>query len=386
MNRKELMEKILAIFHDINMENSEKQKPVYTLSEMLSTKSIARLKELCRLHMVRGFSKMKKPEMITAIIEKMTDSNMLMEFLYIIEPFEWDMLKKVVKTKQITDDNLFSDNYRLLLLLGIMSMYYFDNHFHYIIPIEIKKVYKELEKTGFPEEKEYSDLLNDYAIAATNLYGFISQDDFIELFNSQNERKTDIDEMFGILIKFVYMDYGYCFWDEYIVNNDFEDNDFIDVAYYIHATDSKPRYIPDKQEFLKYADWDYIEETPQLNKLRVYINRNLSKDEELTEDIIEEIYFLVKTEAKPQEYINMLEENGIYLEFEQLQALLGLIFDLHNNTRLWINNGYTPNEMGSILGHKMPMMTNEPIRVVKVGRNETCPCGSGVKYKKCCGN
>jgi uncharacterized protein YecA (UPF0149 family) len=21
----------------------------------------------------------------------------------------------------------------------------------------------------------------------------------------------------------------------------------------------------------------------------------------------------------------------------------------------------------------------------KVGRNETCPCGSGKKYKKCCG-
>jgi len=27
----------------------------------------------------------------------------------------------------------------------------------------------------------------------------------------------------------------------------------------------------------------------------------------------------------------------------------------------------------------------EPVRVVKVGRNEPCPCGSGKKYKKCCG-
>jgi len=26
----------------------------------------------------------------------------------------------------------------------------------------------------------------------------------------------------------------------------------------------------------------------------------------------------------------------------------------------------------------------EPVRVVKVGRNEPCPCGSGKKYKKCC--
>lgn len=28
---------------------------------------------------------------------------------------------------------------------------------------------------------------------------------------------------------------------------------------------------------------------------------------------------------------------------------------------------------------------NQPVRVEKVGRNEPCPCGSGKKYKKCCG-
>lgn len=27
----------------------------------------------------------------------------------------------------------------------------------------------------------------------------------------------------------------------------------------------------------------------------------------------------------------------------------------------------------------------EPVRVEKIGRNEPCPCGSGKKYKKCCG-
>lgn len=26
-----------------------------------------------------------------------------------------------------------------------------------------------------------------------------------------------------------------------------------------------------------------------------------------------------------------------------------------------------------------------PLHVVKIGRNEPCPCGSGKKYKKCCG-
>ena len=31
------------------------------------------------------------------------------------------------------------------------------------------------------------------------------------------------------------------------------------------------------------------------------------------------------------------------------------------------------------------MVKSAPLSVTKVGRNETCPCGSGKKYKKCCG-
>lgn len=29
---------------------------------------------------------------------------------------------------------------------------------------------------------------------------------------------------------------------------------------------------------------------------------------------------------------------------------------------------------------------NTPVRVMKIGRNEPCLCGSGRKYKVCCGN
>jgi uncharacterized protein YecA (UPF0149 family) len=29
---------------------------------------------------------------------------------------------------------------------------------------------------------------------------------------------------------------------------------------------------------------------------------------------------------------------------------------------------------------------HRPARSTKVGRNEPCPCGSGKKYKRCCGS
>lgn len=35
--------------------------------------------------------------------------------------------------------------------------------------------------------------------------------------------------------------------------------------------------------------------------------------------------------------------------------------------------------------HEVVYDKPDPVRVVKIGRNEPCPCGSGKKYKKCCG-
>jgi len=34
-------------------------------------------------------------------------------------------------------------------------------------------------------------------------------------------------------------------------------------------------------------------------------------------------------------------------------------------------------------GFDEPMFA-EPVRRIKIGRNDPCPCGSGKKYKKCC--
>lgn len=35
---------------------------------------------------------------------------------------------------------------------------------------------------------------------------------------------------------------------------------------------------------------------------------------------------------------------------------------------------------------KKSLPSNKPITVIKIGRNDPCPCGSGKKHKKCCGN
>ena len=41
---------------------------------------------------------------------------------------------------------------------------------------------------------------------------------------------------------------------------------------------------------------------------------------------------------------------------------------------------------GQTIASNSPMSRlsgNQPLKVIKIGRNDPCPCGSGLKYKKC---
>ena len=67
-----------------------------------------------------------------------------------------------------------------------------------------------------------------------------------------------------------------------------------------------------------------------------------------------------------------------------VDELLTLTMRYVNDIPRWENNGYSPNEaIGKATGTKL--FYNEDGTIKKVSRNEPCPCGSGKKYKKCCG-
>jgi len=47
--------------------------------------------------------------------------------------------------------------------------------------------------------------------------------------------------------------------------------------------------------------------------------------------------------------------------------------------------GFEPDKPEDISDLERALHPPKPILAEKVGRNEYCPCGSGKKYKKCCG-
>ncbi|HCJ57866.1 MAG TPA: hypothetical protein DHV55_11285, partial [Clostridiaceae bacterium] len=53
-------------------------------------------------------------------------------------------------------------------------------------------------------------LLDSYARAAVNLYGIISREDFVDIFNKQNIDQTTGEEIYILLLPLVLKDGWYC--------------------------------------------------------------------------------------------------------------------------------------------------------------------------------
>ena len=78
------------------------------------------------------------------------------------------------------------------------------------------------------------------------------------------------------------------------------------------------------------------------------------------------------------------------IDMDKITPIISAIMELNNKARLWVTYGNVPDEVSSSQESGFGMQDkNQNFSVVrstpKVGRNDPCPCGSGLKYKKCCG-
>lgn len=176
----------------------------------------------------------------------------------------------------------------------------------------------------------------------------------------------------------------------------------------------KPLYVPPKDELLKYADDMYFEHNPQTEALFDFFHNTMGMILEEADDLVGECVLCIICSVIPEENpIDAIFEDFIRMKikFTRLQTaeFLKLVCDLANNTRLPCNRGFTPNELAdrtgigenkTISGISASGSGNlyDPTEIGlvevaydsvftggKVGRNDPCPCGSGKKYKKCCG-
>ncbi len=244
--------------------------------------------------------------------------------------------------------------------------------------------------------------LLDYIISLTQLQGLIHKEKLLEIYNLQNEVQATIEEV-SILLEnlpeYLKENFVYSHHD-YFVHETIMEFDEFDIQ--LIQRKGKPFYIPDKKELLKYKEDGYFEKNSQYKKLLSYVLKNLVHgDKEQAESLCEDVQGFCQVGFKVQDVFKTFNHYEIKFKDEkQIHEVMQLVMDLANNTRIWENNGHTPQEIFELQEKpKLRKLPKEPFdfgggdsNVIefksqeKIGRNDPCPCGSGKKYKKCCLN
>lgn len=270
------------------------------------------------------------------------------------------------------------------------------------------KMYRALR---IPQETQ--DLLYIYCLAAVRLYGVIPLKRLYEIYTAQNKPLSKAD--FLAFCEVLRHEKNYfailgreCFEPGAPASDPMERELIAEYLYAISLEDyfdlceeqrGKPWCILPREEFLRYADDAYYPDSPQRTAMLQFL-RTIEKymPNCTAEEALLEVQDQIEMGISLGNIVDDLNRLCAYkLKERALRDFLPLYVELHNNSRLTENRGYTPVELRAqaeppmrppfapptdIGGWNPPF---QPAKPPEPSKNGPCPCGSGKKYKRCCG-
>lgn len=251
------------------------------------------------------------------------------------------------------------------------------------------------------------DLISRYFEAFANLYGIIPMKRAYRIIEKQNPELNLTKEKFAEIVNGLETpDFYYVIWSErevYGENADEADlfDKFLIADYIITFGDpedyeqlkfeqgDRPFYIPKKTVLLKYADEYYSERTKHIIALENYLRDDLKLAN--YQGIVEDFAgMLIIDEFEPDEVIENLRRMAKprfkdFSDKEQAYKFFMLYTNLRNHTRKHTHRGHTPYELDDCYEIEGVVENGIPSEDKKPSKNGKCPCGSGKKYKRCCG-
>ncbi|KPB05699.1 SEC-C metal-binding domain-containing protein [Bacillus sp. CHD6a] len=144
-----------------------------------------------------------------------------------------------------------------------------------------------------------------------------------------------------------------------------------------------------KKELILAGEEDYVERTPSFKKVSALLVRECSLSKKQADLLTEEFQSMFKQGYTPNEVVKILTEDVVFENMDSAKKVIDELMSFYNNTKQWFLKGYAPSEIRYDEKRESPARAqNNVIKFEsgkKVGRNDPCPCGSGKKYKKCCG-
>ena len=303
------------------------------------------------------------------------------------------------------------------------------------VPVDVKIAY---EKINTPEFRKYArkmSWLSQCLNFGEVFYGVFDKDVLRKIYNVRKGYHISEEQLEKMCSEFP-VDMTECHMEEgqrFIVAEYLAYDDRYKNLLDIQA--GKDFYIPNAQEVLDYSRNLYLSQEPAYQNFREFLQHEIGMTyDEADAEALEtwdKIQFDIDFTEIVQYIIDVYED---LLDGTKIEKIIQLLQEVNNNTRMRIHRGHTPNEMmrkgmeegrfsqkpivvpGSTEAANLLKSASEELKemgvcvdfdsnavivpnnfsqnnvsgqaansIKKIYPNDSCPCGSGKKFKKCCG-
>ncbi len=138
-------------------------------------------------------------------------------------------------------------------------------------------------------------------------------------------------------------------------------------------------YIPTKQEILSYSANGFPAQEKTYRIFWMFLRNELDLEEKDCEYFCIAAFRIFSSGGMLSDFMKIMNEKSIEFKSQrQVESFAQIMMEVNNYTRMYELKGHKPLEIRHMTAPKRENAT-------KVYPNDPCPCGSGKKYKKCCG-
>lgn len=218
---------------------------------------------------------------------------------------------------------------------------------------------------------DYYDEIISYSQGIANTYGAINIQDAYDIIKNDVLIKF---EKYDSIIKFVSLlelePIYYSFEYQCVCDFNIRDEEINEIL-----AESKEKAIYDRETYQNIGNDNYLKSIKEYkefrNFLKEYYEFDINEDKMLRGEIINDYIDTAQLNEKEAKD-NLGKALDRYFEIDDFekQEIISYIDKIRRKMPIWKQGGKIDKE----------------IKFGKIGRNEPCPCGSGKKYKNCCGN
>lgn len=319
------------------------------------------------------------------------------QVIYTLDQSRYDFIKIIMKNLGVIPDvGISASNAEAFMGFSIIFPGLYENEKILFIPGELINIFSQIDDSELLNIVQRNTEWIQLTHGLLHYYGVVEVWLIKQRIETLTGQKIDFPEFMNVM-SFASDFYGQVRCTFY----GYQDDRVFDAKKIVEEHRMRPGvdYYPfTKKQLLKAGDPGYVDKTPEMNSFINFLLKYYKLSDRETNEIALQITNMINADSKPTLIIQYLQSWMEFPSFEFVQQLTAKIMELYNNTRQWVLKGHTPNELFQEEKKYLKPLPAESFKIsqpnskvidlatrIKIGRNDPCPCGSGKKYKKCCG-